>query len=437
MSQLKHAWADHQMHDDWATRMLDFMEANGGGGAPAADGFTFLQRRPTECVAQRRQCDNDWPPEEAGALYTYASRERFAGASHQRQFHAYLPNRLEGQAPLLIYLHGGFGDGLKLLAHALDELADGRPVSWRPNTEDCQFTFPSGYAHPDTGDRCRAPAVELPPAEPFVLVLPDGLPDAGEPTDGSPAARHWEDGRSPSPGHAAAGEAQVRDDVGFVHHIIETLLADATLTINPARIYLAGSSNGGMMTQRVACHIGDPAYPELARLAAVSVGVAALPTNLLDGAAGRPRCLNAGGPALPVQYVVGHGIDTPDCQAFPCDEPVADGDGRMPFGAPGEVHNVYSPELGAVASHADSRALWTAHNAATLGVEATLQEASVGAFTTEVVERFGDSPVRVRALITEGGAHEVGGVRMDIHPFAPHWDFVSGFRRAPDGEIHD
>ena len=45
------------------------------------------------------------------------------------------------------------------------------------------------------------------------------------------------------------------DDVGFLRALIESLSAE--LAVNPDRIYVAGNSNGGMMSLAVACELDD------------------------------------------------------------------------------------------------------------------------------------------------------------------------------------
>ena len=66
-----------------------------------------------------------------------------------------------------------------------------------------------------------------------------------------------------------------RDDVGFINFIIDQLLEvkrdDGGNLIDKNKVMLAGSSNGGMMTSRVACNIGNPAYPSLSYLKKVSL----------------------------------------------------------------------------------------------------------------------------------------------------------------------
>jgi polyhydroxybutyrate depolymerase len=48
---------------------------------------------------------------------------------------------------------------------------------------------------------------------------------------------------------------QAVDDVAFVDHLLDTLMAD--YAIDTARVYAAGSSNGGMMCYRLACDLSE------------------------------------------------------------------------------------------------------------------------------------------------------------------------------------
>lgn len=82
----------------------------------------------------------------------------------------------------------------------------------------------------------------------FVLVLPEGRPDPGDPD-----AHHWND---------------CRTDVGFIVALIDAV-AEAVL-IDGTRVYATGASNGGMMTYRLAIEAGD-------RFAAVAAVIANLP----------------------------------------------------------------------------------------------------------------------------------------------------------------
>ena len=75
------------------------------------------------------------------------------------------------------------------------------------------------------------------------------------------------------------------DDVAFIRALIEAL--ERAHPIDPARIYAAGLSNGGMMAHRLACELSD-------RLAAVAVVAGALTV---------PACA----PAHPVPVLMIHG----------------------------------------------------------------------------------------------------------------------------------
>ena len=242
---------------------------------------------------------------------------------------------------------------------------------------------------------------------------------------------HWEDGRSPSPNWALTSNSstptQYRDDVGFVNHIIDTLLTSSSSAASgphrmPAvnRVVLGGTSNGGMMTHRVGCHAGDPAYPALGNISALMINVAAMPYNVFDGRLGRQRC--APRRPLRVIYTVGKGIATPDCAVYGCEQPAVDGDGQIPLGTPGQLHNVNSPSLGAVVSHEESLQRWVQANALLAGRaddSPTSSTEQVGFFTTKTTLSFGadSSSSDVVGYVTDGGAHMINADRGDIDVF--------------------
>ena len=86
----------------------------------------------------------------------------------------------------------------------------------------------------------------------FITVYPDGTPDPTITTM-----------RTFDAGGGAAGYACVSgiacttkvDDIRYVTDLIDTLEQD--FTIDPARIYVTGLSNGGAMSQRLACELSD------------------------------------------------------------------------------------------------------------------------------------------------------------------------------------
>ena len=94
----------------------------------------------------------------------------------------------------------------------------------------------------------------------FVLVLPEGRPDPGEPD-----AHHWNDCRT---NVESTTVLSAEDDVGFIVGLIDEV--SEAVSIDPDRVYATGASNGGMMTYRLAIEAGD-------RFAAVAAVIANLP----------------------------------------------------------------------------------------------------------------------------------------------------------------
>jgi polyhydroxybutyrate depolymerase len=109
---------------------------------------------------------------------------------------------------------------------------------------------------------------------------------------GGDGYRGWNDCRTDAPGNPKT------DDVGFVRTVIEKIQRD--YAIDPARIYVMGMSNGGMMTFHLAIEI----EPRIAAFAAVCASMAdrgicpdpehAVSTLLIDGTAD-PLVLYGGG----------------------------------------------------------------------------------------------------------------------------------------------
>jgi polyhydroxybutyrate depolymerase len=117
--------------------------------------------------------------------------------------------------PLVILLHGRYGTGVQVEGHSgLSAIAD---------------------------------------REGFVAVYPDGVD------------RSWHDKREDGP----AAEQHV-DDVAFVSSLIDKMIAEQD--VDPKRVYVAGISNGAMMTFRLACDLSE-------KIAAVGTIVGSLPEN--------------------------------------------------------------------------------------------------------------------------------------------------------------
>ena len=115
-----------------------------------------------------------------------------------RTYRIYRPASLvAGSAvPLVVFLHGGFGDGAQ---------AEG------------------AYGWDAAADEGR-----------FVVVYPDGVSKA------------WNGGTC-----CGVPQQQGIDDVGFIRDLVATV--EAALPIDPARVYATGISNGGIMAYRLAC----------------------------------------------------------------------------------------------------------------------------------------------------------------------------------------
>lgn len=105
----------------------------------------------------------------------------------------------------------------------------------------------------------------------FSAVFPDGL------------ERQWNDGRS--------GKAGGPDDLGFIRALVQRLAADGLA--DPRRIYLAGISNGGMMSFRLVCK-----SPEL--FAGIGTVIANMPAGIEPCAAGPMPVVMINGTADPM-----------------------------------------------------------------------------------------------------------------------------------------
>ncbi len=94
----------------------------------------------------------------------------------------------------------------------------------------------------------------------FLLVLPEGAPDAGD-----PSGHHWNDCRVDA---GNLDSLSTEDDVGFINHALDAISARVAVDVD--RVYVTGASNGGMMTYRLAMQLGS-------RFAAAAAIVANLP----------------------------------------------------------------------------------------------------------------------------------------------------------------
>ena len=135
----------------------------------------------------------------AGLATGLASADGMTFDGVERSFDVHVPDGVQAPAPAMVLLHGGGGSASQLRRHT-------------------DFN--------DWADRVG-----------IVVVYPGGID------------RHWNDGRDDP--WLAEQEAAHHDDVGFILALIDRLVANGV--IDPARIGVAGISNGGMMTLRLAC----------------------------------------------------------------------------------------------------------------------------------------------------------------------------------------
>ena len=189
-----------------------------------------------------------------------------------RTYEIFIPASAVQPAPAVVLLHGGGGSA--------DQLRD----------------------HLDFDDLAASAGV--------VAVYPDAVD------------KLWNDGRfSPA---LADQQAAAGDDVGFIVSLVDMLAANGV--IDPRRVAVAGISNGGMMTQRLACEAPD-------RFAAFTVVVANMATGI--------EC--PGGAAVPMLFM--HGTEDP----------------LIPY-AGGDIAPQFGGSRGTAYSVPDTMALWAARN---------------------------------------------------------------------------
>ncbi|MBI5957392.1 MAG: prolyl oligopeptidase family serine peptidase, partial [Chloroflexi bacterium] len=224
--------------------------------------------------------------------------------------------------------------------------------------------------------------------EGFIVVYPDGTP-----VKGAGAGREWNYARG-TPGYRDPGV----DDVDLLSVLVDDLSLD--LNIDQNRLYMTGFSNGGFMTQRLACDAGE-------RWAAfASIGATLYPV-LLDECAGKP----------PVPMMLIHG--TQDVSV-------------------GWEGNNY---LGNIISYSvpDTILFWAIHdNCDPETLDYSVIPTTLEAPTTQVFRYVFDDCAMGTELVyyvVEGGGHNIpgvadrleveiaGNVNMDIHAGEEIWKF--------------
>jgi polyhydroxybutyrate depolymerase len=251
--------------------------------------------------------------------------------------------------PLVLALHGGGGSGEQMC------------------------TLPGGIQ-------------ELAERDGFIVVCPDAVEN------------HWNDGRG---NQEYRSQAEDIDDVGFLLALIGRLSEDHN--IDPARIYVTGASNGGMMTQRMACEASGA-------FAAAAVVIASQPENL--------DCE----PVRPISILFMNGTDDP----------------LMPYEG-GEVH-FYRQELGEVLSTQDAVSFWAGANGCDPAPETELLPDLDPEDGTRIrLDTYSgcDAGARVLLYTVQGGGHSwpggsqylprsvIGRVSRDLHANEAIWGFFA------------
>ncbi len=212
--------------------------------------------------------------------------------------------------------------------------------------------------------------------------------------------RSWADARDVSP----AFEQGV-DDEAFLLALIDAVGEE--IEIDPERIYMMGISNGGFMTQTMACTHGE-------KLAAATSVISTIPLKLAD----------ACNPPRPLSVLFMNGTEDP----------------LVPFEG-GEVDS----DVGGEIVGSDASALhWVEHNGCGSSPDTeTVDEQDDD--TSVQIERFDDcaSGSRVHYYKVEGGGHTwpnggqyapegmVGKVSEEIEGMQVIWEFLLAQRRAP------
>lgn len=193
-----------------------------------------------------------------------------------RSYRVYLPAGLPTPAPLVVMLHGCFGDAQQCEnRYDWDELADDAK---------------------------------------FVVAYPDGV------------GRAWN-----ADGCCGRPAQENIDDVGFINAAVNAI--SRNVGIDSARIYAAGISNGGMMAYALACNSGN--FAAIGPVAATQLShcSAPHPTSVMHIHGTADQVIRYdGGPNAGVAYIDGPPV--PDINAFwrnvdRCAPPVTSSDGPV------------------------------------------------------------------------------------------------------------
>jgi polyhydroxybutyrate depolymerase len=173
-------------------------------------------RERIQIYRERRQQQSPKPIQSSGAAGLVSHKLNIGGSD--REYYLYTPAVLKPNQslPLIIGLHGGRG----------------QPQQFAQTTNFNKLAQKQG----------------------FIIAYPAGID------------RNWNDGRD-------SKTLQNQDDVAFIRAMIDDI--QKTRQIDATRIYATGISNGGFMTQRLACELGD----RISAFAAVASTMASPPSS--------------------------------------------------------------------------------------------------------------------------------------------------------------
>jgi len=263
-----------------------------------------------------------------------------------RQFETYVPaaNNANQKLPVVISLHGRFGTGKQMMS-----FADFRPIADR---------------------------------EKFIIVCPDGID------------RSW-NGGGPTPANRKG-----INDVKFIGELITYIIN--TYNGDPKRVYVTGMSNGGFMSSRLACEMGN-------RIAAIAVVGASMITRM-DYHPNR---------SMPVMYIQG------------TDDPLVPYNGGRTKGATGYAY-----------SHNEVLNFWVAEDKCNTTPLITNLTDNAGDGTSIIKEEYINKAMGIKVIgytITNGGHTWPGGtqylpkgmigkVSHNMNACEVIWDFFKGYR---------
>jgi polyhydroxybutyrate depolymerase len=260
----------------------------------------------------------------------------------------------ESLTPLVIALHGGGGDGKKAE----------------------KSTLMSQQSDKDG----------------FILVYPDAV------------RGHWNDGRGVK---RYRSHREDIDDVGFISSLIDVLAED--YNIDRTRVYVTGISNGGLMSNRLACELTD-------KITAIAPVIGSIAQNVAA------RCL----PTRPIPVLMINGMDDP----------------MVPW--EGEYVRVGRKKLGKILSIPNTVNFWVSHNGCSPKPEITWEpdiDPEDGTRVRKIVYGKCKDGVEVVLYEIQGGGHTwprgprylpefiVGKTSQDIDANQTVWRFFKQFRR--------